>query len=52
VTHRNLAILAALFPEAQNAVITQIAILRHPQFRHSADSGAGVGQYAEHGAIA
>ena len=52
VAHRDLAVLAVFFPEAQHAVIAQVAIIGHPEPGHGADAGAGVGQHAEHRAIA
>jgi hypothetical protein len=33
-------------------VITEISIIGHTKSRHAADTGAGIGQHAEHGAIA
>ena len=45
-------ILAALFPEAQCALFAEVAIVGEAQLRHGPDARAGIGEDAEHGAIA
>lgn len=52
MTHRNLSVLTALFPEAQGALFAQISVIGQAELRHSPDARAGIGQDAEEGAIA
>jgi hypothetical protein len=52
MAHRNLAILAAFFPEAEHVVIAQVPVVGQAEFSHGADAGASIGQDAEDGAIA
>src|SRR5262249_26301775 len=51
VADGNLSVLAVFFPEAQHAVVAQVAVVGQAEPGHGADAGAGIGQDAEHGAI-
>jgi hypothetical protein len=52
VVHRDLPIFAAFFPEEHYTMSTQVPMIGHPESGYCADAGTGIGQHAEHGAIA
>ena len=52
MAHRDLALIAAFFPEAQHAGIAVIPQIHEPEFGDGTDAGSGISQHAQRGAFA